>query len=111
MVDMIISMLKSTVVTLEVFGLTLLFSIPLGFPLAAARMSRFKPLSWVVRVFLLIIRGTPLMLQLIVVYFGPYYVFHVSYDRFTASIIAISVNYACYFAEITDSHDIPWQQE
>ncbi|MBQ5383211.1 MAG: amino acid ABC transporter permease [Treponema sp.] len=100
MVDMIISMLKSTVVTLEVFGLTLLFSIPLGFPLAAARMSRFKPLSWVVRVFLLIIRGTPLMLQLIVVYFGPYYVFHVSYDRFTASIIAISVNYACYFAEI-----------
>ncbi|MBQ2551411.1 MAG: amino acid ABC transporter permease [Treponema sp.] len=100
MLNVILSMLKSTLVTLEVFWLTLLFSIPLGFPLTAGRMSKIKPLAWTVNAFLLIIRGTPLMLQLIVVYFGPYYIFRVSYDRFTASIIALSVNYACYFAEI-----------
>ncbi len=100
MTSMIISMLEATLTTLEVFALTLLFSIPLGFPLAALRMSKFKPVSWITNAFLLVIRGTPLMLQLIVVYFGPYYVFSFSFDRFTASIVALSVNYACYFAEI-----------
>lgn len=93
-------MLKASLVSLEVFALTLVFSVPLGFPLAAGRMSRFKPLSYLVNAFLLVIRGTPLMLQLIVVYFGPYYIFKLSFDRFTASIVAMSVNYACYFAEI-----------
>lgn len=97
---MILSMLKASLVSLEVFALTLVFSVPLGFPLAAGRMSRFKPLSYLVNAFLLVIRGTPLMLQLIVVYFGPYYIFKLSFDRFTASIVAMSVNYACYFAEI-----------
>lgn len=100
MANIFISLLKATLVTLEVFGLTLLFSIPLGFPLAAGRMSKFKPLSYLVNAFLLVIRGTPLMLQLIVVYFGPYYLFKISYDRFAASVIAFSINYACYFAEI-----------
>lgn len=93
-------MLKASLVSLEVFALTLVFSVPLGFPLAAGRMSRFKLLSYLVNAFLLVIRGTPLMLQLIVVYFGPYYIFKLSFDRFTASIVAMSVNYACYFAEI-----------
>lgn len=100
MTAVIVSLLKATLTTLEVFALTLVFSIPLGFPLAAGRMSRFKPLSYTVNAFLLIIRGTPLMLQLIVVYFGPYYIFALSFDRFTASIVAMSINYACYFAEI-----------
>ncbi len=100
MANIFISLLKATLVTLEVFGLTLLFSIPLGFPLAAGRMSKFKPLSYLMNAFLLVIRGTPLMLQLIVVYFGPYYLFKISYDRFAASVIAFSINYACYFAEI-----------
>lgn len=86
--------------SLEVFFLTLVFSIPLGLPIAMARMSKFKPLSWIANAFLLVIRGTPLMLQLIVVYFGPFYLFNFSWDRFTAAIIALSVNYACYFAEI-----------
>lgn len=86
--------------SLEVFFLTLVFSIPLGLPIAMARMSKFKPLSWSANAFLLVIRGTPLMLQLIVVYFGPFYLFNFSWDRFTAAIIALSVNYACYFAEI-----------
>lgn len=93
-------MLQSSLISLEVFFLTLLFSIPLALPITMARVSKFKPLSMLANAFLLIIRGTPLMLQLIVVYFGPFYLFKFSWDRFTAAIIALSVNYACYFAEI-----------
>lgn len=100
MAKIILPMLSASVVSLEVFALTLLFSVPLGFPLALGRMSRIKILSWTVNVFLLVIRGTPLILQLIAVYFAPAYIFRVTYDRFTAAIIALSVNYACYFAEI-----------
>ncbi len=93
-------MLEGSFVSLQVFFLTLIFSLPLGLPIAAARMSRFKPLASLANVFLLIIRGTPLMLQLIFVYFAPYHLFGLSYDRFAAAIIALSVNYAAYFAEI-----------
>lgn len=100
MTKLILTMLQSSLVSVEVFFLTILFSVPLGLPIAAARMSGFKPLSILANAFLLIIRGTPLMLQLIVVYFGPYYIFSFSWNRFTAAIIALSVNYACYFAEI-----------
>lgn len=100
MAKIILPMLSASVVSLEVFALTLLFSVPLGFPLALGRMSRIKILSWTVNVLLLVIRGTPLILQLIAVYFAPAYIFRVTYDRFTAAIIALSVNYACYFAEI-----------
>ena len=100
MVNLLIPMLKASVVSIEVFFLTLLFSVPLGFPLAAGRMSHFKVISYFVNAFLLVIRGTPLILQLIAVYFAPAYLFNVSYDRFVAAIIALSINYACYFAEI-----------
>ena len=100
MTKLILTMLQSSLVSLEVFFLTLLFSIPLALPITMARVSKFKPLSMLANAFLLIIRGTPLMLQLIVVYFGPFYLFKFSWDRFTAAIIALSVNYACYFAEI-----------
>ena len=100
MAILILTMLQSSLVSLEVFFLTLLFSIPLALPITMARVSKFKPLSMLANAFLLIIRGTPLMLQLIVVYFGPFYLFKFSWDRFTAAIIALSVNYACYFAEI-----------
>ena len=100
MAQLILTMLQSSLVSLEVFFLTLLFSIPLALPITMARVSKFKPLSMLANAFLLIIRGTPLMLQLIVVYFGPFYLFKFSWDRFTAAIIALSVNYACYFAEI-----------
>ncbi|WP_296668910.1 MULTISPECIES: amino acid ABC transporter permease [unclassified Treponema] len=100
MAKLILTMLQSSLVSLEVFFLTLFFSIPLALPITMARMSKFKPLSMLANAFLLIIRGTPLMLQLIVVYFGPFYLFKFSWDRFTAAIIALSVNYACYFAEI-----------
>ena len=100
MAKLILTMLQSSLVSLEVFFLTLLFSIPLALPITMARVSKFKPLSMLANAFLLIIRGTPLMLQLIVVYFGPFYLFKFSWDRFTAAIIALSVNYACYFAEV-----------
>ena len=100
MLKIVFPMLKASLVSVEVFFLTLVFSVPLGFPLAAGRMSRIKALSYLVGSFLLVIRGTPLVLQLIAVYFFPAYLFRLSYDRFVAAIIALSVNYACYFAEI-----------
>lgn len=93
-------MLQGSLVSLEVFFLTLVFAIPLGFFISALRMSKFKVISGVTQLFLLLIRGTPLMLQLILVYFAPYYIFGSSLKRFTAAIIALSVNYAAYFAEI-----------
>lgn len=100
MVQMLVIMLQGTVVSLEVFFLTLLFSLPLGLPVTAARMSKNSIISQIANVFMLIIRGTPLMLQLIFVYFMPYHIFKVSWDRFVAAIVALSVNYAAYFAEI-----------
>ncbi|HRU29301.1 MAG TPA: amino acid ABC transporter permease, partial [Treponema sp.] len=80
--------------------LTLLFSIPLALPVALARRSKSKILRVPVSLYVLVMRGTPLILQLIFVYFAPYYLFGISYDRFTAVIIAFAVNYAAYFAEI-----------
>ena len=68
---MLLAMLEGSVTSLEVFALTLLFAIPLALPIAFGRMSKNKILSSSVNVFLLIIRGTPLMLQLLIVYFGP----------------------------------------
>jgi len=93
-------MLKGTVTSLEIFFLTLLFSLPLGLIIAVGRLSKTKLISSPIGVLLLIVRGTPLILQLIFVYFAPYYLFKLSYDRFTAVIVAFSLNYACYFAEI-----------
>lgn len=87
--------------TLKIFGLTLAFSIPLGLVICFGSMSRFQPLRLLVRGFVWVIRGTPLMLQLIVVFFGPGLLFDLpAMGRFTAVILAFSVNYACYFSEI-----------
>lgn len=97
---MLNSMLSGTVVSVEVFLLTLLFAIPLAVVICAGRMSRLAVLREFVKIILLIVRGTPLMLQLICVYFIPGQVFGLKLDRFVAAIIALSVNYACYFAEI-----------
>lgn len=109
-IKMLKAMLDGSVTSLEVFFLTLLFSIPLALVIAFGRMSKNKALSGTTNVFLLIIRGTPLMLQLLVVYFGPgLFVrwlvskgFDVSFkwNRFVAAIVALSINYAAYFAEI-----------
>lgn len=100
MIKMLEAMLQGTVVSLEIFFLTLLFSLPLALPIAFGRMSKKKPVRAVINGYLLIMRGTPLILQLIFVYFAPYYLFGVSYDRFIAVIVAYVINYAAYFAEI-----------
>ena len=89
--------------SLLIFVLTLLFSMPLGLAVAFGRMSRFKPLQAIIKFFIAILRGTPLMLQLLVVFFGPYYMFGWSLPRsyrFIAVILGFSINYAAYFAEI-----------
>lgn len=89
--------------SLLIFVLTLLFSMPLGLAVAFGRMSKLKPLQAIVKVFIAILRGTPLMLQLLVVFFGPYYVFGWTLPRsyrFIAVILGFAINYAAYFAEI-----------
>src|SRR5574344_690780 len=97
---LLLQMLKATGTSLEIFFLTLLFALPLGMLVARGRMAKNRVVSWLVNVYIMIMRGTPLILQLIFVYFAPYYIFHASYDRFTAVIIAFVINYAAYFAEI-----------
>lgn len=89
--------------TLQIFFLTLIFSLPLGLIVAFGRMSKHLILKNIVRVYISIMRGTPLMLQLLVVYFGPYYMFGITISpmyRGVAVIIAFALNYAAYFAEI-----------
>lgn len=87
--------------TLKIFTLTLVFSIPLGLVVAFGSMSRFGLLRRLTRGFVWIIRGTPLMLQLMIFFFGPGLMFGLpSMSRFTATIVAFSINYACYFSEI-----------
>lgn len=89
-------------VSVEIFLLTLAFSLPLGLLVSFGRMSKNPVIRTIIKVYISIMRGTPLMLQLIVVYFAPYYVFGWSIGgyRFPAVIIAFSINYAAYFAEI-----------
>lgn len=95
-----LQILASTGQSLRIFFLTLIFSLPLGFVVAAGKMSRFKIISVPVNIYIMIMRGTPLILQLIFVYFAPYYIFGVTYSRFTACIVAFVINYTAYFAEI-----------
>lgn len=90
-------------VTVQIFVLTLLFSLPLGMLVAFGRMSRCKIIKLIAKLYISVMRGTPLMLQIIVVYFAPYYMFRMKMGpgyRFTAVIIAFVINYAAYFAEI-----------
>ena len=104
MLSKVIELLLGGMVTsIEIFLLTLLFSLPLGLIVAGGRMSRFAPLRWLAKIYISIMRGTPLMLQLIVVFFAPYYVFGINLSadyRFIAVILAFTINYAAYFAEI-----------
>ncbi|MDR2521302.1 MAG: amino acid ABC transporter permease [Spirochaetaceae bacterium] len=115
-------MLEGAAVSLEVFCLTVLLAVPLALPVALGRLSRNRLVQTCVNVYVLVMRGTPLILQLIFIYFAPKYLyaflqktlspfvqaeafwqtarFLLSYDRFTAVIIAFTINYAAYFAEI-----------
>lgn len=89
--------------SVEIFALTLIFSLPLGLLVTFGRMSKNVILRTIMRVYISVMRGTPLMLQLLVVFYGPYFIFgiNISNDyRFIAVIIGFSLNYAAYFAEI-----------
>jgi polar amino acid transport system permease protein len=112
------SLLEGFSTTFKIFFLTLVFALPLGLIISFGSMSKIRPIKWLVKTFVWIIRGTPLMLQLIVIYYGPgmignwaqgldYSNFLVEFiaswkvfDRFVAVMIAFVINYACYFSEI-----------
>ena len=90
-------------VSLQIFAFTLVGSLPLGMLVAFARMSKFRPLALLARVYISIMRGTPLMLQMFAIYFMPYYVFGINLttdSKWYATIFAFIINYAAYFAEI-----------
>ncbi len=116
-----LSLLQGFGTTLKIFALTLLFALPLGLIISFGSMSKLKPLKWFIRGFIWIIRGTPLMLQLIVIYYGPGLLGNMAEraissgsvnsvigwiatwtvpERFFAVILAFVINYACYFSEI-----------
>lgn len=87
--------------TLLIFFLTLIFSLPLGLVVLLGKKSKITPVRWLVNIYISIMRGTPLMLQLMFVYFGPFYIFGMpSPGRFKAVLVAFILNYSAYFAEI-----------
>lgn len=112
------SLLEGFYMTFKIFFLTLLFALPLGLIISFGSMSKIKPIKWLVKTFVWIIRGTPLMLQLIIIYYGPGMIGNWAqglgysnvlvdfiagwkvFDRFVAVMIAFVINYACYFSEI-----------
>jgi len=100
---MILDLTYGLLVSFEIFLLTLLVSLPLGMGIALGRMNKNFIICGLAKIYISIMRGTPLMLLLIVVYFGPYYLFGMSlrnYPAFVAVVIAFSLNYAAYFSEI-----------
>lgn len=96
-----LTLLEGFVVTLELFLLTLLFALPLGLVISFGSMSRCTPLRAVVKTIVWIVRGTPLMLQIMVVFYGPGLMFGLPLlPRFTAAVVTFVINYTCYFSEI-----------
>ena len=96
-----LTLLEGLVTTLELFVLTLVFALPLGLIISFGSMSRFAPLRGFVQTVVWIIRGTPLMLQILVIFYGPGLLFGLPLlPRFTAALASFVINYACYFSEI-----------
>lgn len=111
-------LLDGFLTTVKLFGITLVAALPLGLILSFGSMSKFKPLKWLCKIFIWIIRGTPLVLQVIIVYYGPglagNWASHIEnpnsfinwiagwtvFDRFVAVCVAFIINYSCYFSEI-----------
>lgn len=93
-------LLDGTKVSLKIFAITLIFAIPLGILVSVLSISKNKIISKIIKLYILLMRGTPLLLQIICIYFAPYYLFKFSYNRFIAVIIAFTLNYAAYFGEI-----------
>ena len=101
LVSVTFTLLDGLIVTLEMFALTLLFALPLGLLISFGSMSRCTPLRAVVKTIVWIIRGPPLMLQILVVFYGPGLLFDLPLlPRFTAAVVTFVINYACYFSEI-----------
>ena len=102
LMTMIVKMSEGLGKTCAIFFLTLLFSLPLGMIVALLRMSKIRPVAAVTRFFITALRGTPLMLQLLAVTYGPYYLFGatVARNKLIPVVIAFAINYAAYFAEI-----------
>lgn len=125
LLEVTLSLLKGMSTTIRIFALTLLFALPLGLIISFGSRAKFTPLRWLVRAFIWIIRGTPLMLQLIIIYYGPglagtwasdfmqshalggiagavvgWIATWAVFDRFLAVMIAFVINYSCYFSEI-----------
>ncbi|MBO7430577.1 MAG: amino acid ABC transporter permease [Spirochaetia bacterium] len=104
--EVLLRLCAGFVKTIELFLLTLAGAVPLGLIIAFGSMAKFKPLKIIVRFIVWIVRGTPLMLQLIVIYYGPGLLFHQNIwgmgtsGRFTAVMVAFIINYSCYFSEI-----------
>ena len=99
--DVNVAMLEGSVTTLQMFVLTLLFALPLGLIISFGSMSRFSPLRWLTKTFVWIIRGSPLMLQILIVFYGPGLLFGwKALPRFTAALVTFVINYAGYFSEI-----------
>jgi len=94
-------LMESFQINLEIFFITLLLGLPLGLIISFGSMSKFTPLRWLTQTFVWIIRGTPLMLQVIVVFYGPGLIWGgTSLGRMNAALVAFVINYACYFSEI-----------
>lgn len=105
LVDITLKLFEGFGITCLLFILTLVFSLPLGLVVAFGSMSKFKPLAFLTRGFVWVIRGTPLMLQLCVIFYVPGMLFDVQLfggenGRFVAALVAFVINYACYFSEI-----------
>ena len=99
--DVNISLWNGFQTTLLLFALTLVFSLPLGLMISFGSMSRFRPLRYFVKVLVWIVRGTPLMLQIMVIFYVPGLIYHSPISsRFNAVVIGFALNYACYFSEI-----------
>lgn len=95
------TLLTGMVTTLKLFGLTLLFALPLGLVISFGSMSRVTPLRWLTNTVVWIVRGSPLMIQIMIIFYGPGLLFGLPLlPRFTAALVAFTVNYACYFSEI-----------
>lgn len=99
-IDVTLYLLEGFATTCNLFILTLLFALPLGLIISFGSMSKIKPISYVVKVFVWIIRGVPLMLQVFIVFYVPGFIGLDSLDRFPAALVAFIINYACYFSEI-----------
>ncbi len=91
---------EGALVSLQVFFLTLILSLPLGLLVALGRKSRNRWINEPIKWYILVMRGTPLILQIFIINYAPYYMFRLNLDRFLAAIIGFSLNYAAYFAEI-----------